>query len=231
MISTQRLFGHFFAVLFSVTLVLTVSLQLEVYIQSSSIGESMIAVSIVHSCIVYVALNVRTNSDLDVRLNPFVSIFEWVFNRYSSPNNYLILTVELIAQSTGALMASLLFAGTAPTSFTIVSSIVKSPGWTLIMEIIGSFSFSWIYFHNYYDKESVNLAFTVACALGVFSGILFPYHGVSTFNPLRTLAKCIPTSTCAISTYEYILYLGPFLGILLGYCGSIVSRQNTRKIK
>lgn len=244
MFSIRRLLAHFFAVLISAFLVLTVSLHVEVYIQGApGLIEQVILVSLMHIFIVFVVLNVRTLPDLDVRINPYISTVEWLFNvpqldaakrnRRNWSFKFAPYFVEIVAQALGATLASVLFYATISTSvdytFNTAPIINQSVGWTFVLEIAASFLIAWIYFHNYYFRFSYQLPWTVASALGIMSGILFPFHGVSTFNPFRVIASCAPKGTCTNEAATWVLYVGPLVGIVLGWAISLLTRMTTKE--
>ena len=118
--SSRRLFAHFIVVLIAAFTVITVSLHTGVYIQNAGITERIITIALVHLFIVFVALNIRTQTDLDVRINPYISIMEWGFNvRKLFPprkDKFLSCFIEIVAQLLGATIASALFYASISTS-------------------------------------------------------------------------------------------------------------------
>lgn len=225
--NSRRLGAHFVIVTLATFLVIFTSITIATFIglpSSPAIAVQLLIIIVAHISALFIAFNIRTNFDLDVRVNPYVTFCEAVFHKRLQWSATLI---ELFGQLIGSTAASLLFYGiTEPADF-IGSLVIGSVGPAFGLEIVAGLFISWVYFHNYYYKNSVNLPLIMATIVGVTSGVVFPYIGATTHNPLRYLAACIPAGSCDKHWWIYIV--GPFIGMVIGYFIHNITINSNRK--
>lgn len=219
----SRLFSHFIAIFLATFSVIFTSITVATHVgipTLSTISQQIVVVTMLHIFVLFVAFNVRTLSDLDIRTNPLITLVEGILHQKLE---ILSAMVELTGQLLAAIVASLIFwAGNkfpAPIAH-------PSIAYAICLEIIAMTVISWVYFHNYYHKKSHNFPYTMAAIIGVTSGLVFPTVGSTTHNPFRWLANCVPSGTC--SGEEAAIFLGgPAAGVLLGYVAHYLTQWNT----
>ena len=217
-----RLFAHFITVLLGTFLVLFSSITVATRIglpTSPLMAVQLLVILVVHIFTLFVVFNVSATPDLDIRVNPYITLCEYLLHRKLP---FDATMVELLGQLFGALLASLLFYGVTDTF--LGPMILISSGAAFGLEIVAGLFVSWVYFHNYYPSR--NLPYTMGSVIGITSAIVFPYIGATTHNPYRYLAACIPAQSCSGAWWVYIF--GPLVGIIIGYIIHEVTRYNKK---
>lgn len=216
--------AHFFLVLFSSFLAIFSSLIIgSIFgdvstVPPPNIGLYAVLVGLAHVPPLYIAFNVRTWDKYDVRINPYISLAEFALH---NAIGLVPCLIELFAQAIGAVMASAFTYGVLQTSplFTpgIGSPIVNTTiGWAFFLECFSGLFIGWIYFHNWYHDQSLEMPITMTYVVAGTVVLTYPFIGPTTHNPFRWLAACVIEQTCGIQG-SWVFPIGPLVGIILGF--------------
>lgn len=225
---SKRLFSHFVLTAIASSTILFTSTIVATFVVSANVATQLTVVMLIHIFTLYTIFNLRTDIDLDVRVNPYITLFEWISNnrKFSFPS----AMVEWLGQLCGFGVATALLYGTVVIGqFGFLGPVNIPEGgrfWAFFLEFFTTMIFAFVYFHNYYYRNSFNLAYTVATAVGITSAIVYPVIGATTHNPLRYLTACLAANTCSGTWYIYIV--GPLVGVATGFLLSLCTQWNTR---
>lgn len=183
-----------------------------------NIGVYGILVGLGHIFPLYIAFNVRTWDYYDVRINPYITLMEFVGHQAIG---FWSFVVEILAQAVGATVGGAFAYGvlkdTAPFIAGVSAPVINtSLGFAFVLELLSGFFMGFVYFHNWYHDNTIQMPLTMAYVVGGFTAISFPYIGTTTHNPFRYAAACIVESTCGGRGW-WIYVFGPLAGVILGF--------------
>lgn len=234
----KRLLSHFVVTTIATATIIFISIIVSTFLKQPTVPVTVVTIAVqltvlmlTHIFTLYVVFNLRTDPDLDVRVNPYITLVEVMFNKGLS---WQAAIVELLGQVLGSVIASVILFGTISNSqLTFLSPLIivadNEQAWAWFLQVIASATLGFVYFHNYYYRHSFNLALTVASTVGVTSAVVYPFIGATTHNPFRYLAACVAANSCSGMAYIYIT--GPLVGIPIGFVLSLMTQFNTRDQK
>jgi len=219
---TSAYVRHFGSVLIMVFGVVLVSITLGVFLGPSvaagpDLGMQVSIAAVIHVFIFFVAFNTRTSEEFAVRLNPYMTLTDYLLENSIDGT---LTVVELCAQVLGALIASATFYGiVSPSPYPFVGT-TGITGTTQVAaffaELISTALMSWVFFSNRLYKNRIRMALSMAYIVGVTAGFVYPFIGLTTHNPLRWLASCVPSGACGAPGF-WVYFTAPLAGIPLGW--------------
>lgn len=207
-------FAHHANIAFSAYLVITSTLFFGAFfgdtigIGPPFIGNYALLVGALHVLPLYVALK----QDTIVRINPYISLVEFIFGRRI---DFVTFLFEIIAQAAGAALGALSAWGVMRTNPQFIagfgSTITNTTtGWAFFLSAVSGALISWVYFSRHGDHVALVTTLSATVALS------FPFIGTTTHNPYRWLSACIVEQTCG-STGSWVFPTGPLVGVFVGW--------------
>jgi len=216
--------AHFFIVTASSWLAIFASLMIGAAfgdvtgITPPAIGIYALLVGLGHVIPLYIAFNLRTWDRYDVRINPWITLFECVGHQRIG---LVSCVVELIGQALGAVIASAWVTGIlsdSPLFRAGIGSSVENTalGWACALEIIAGFFMGWVYFHQWYHDDSLSMPLTMSYVVSGMTMVVYPFLGSTTHNPFRFWAAAIIEGTAGQRGW-WVFVFAPGIGVMLGY--------------
>ena len=232
-------FIHFLMVLCSSFLVIFVSLMVAASFGDTTsvlppeIGVYAFLVGMGHLPALYIAFGIRTWKYYDIRINPYISLVEFLFHNAIGG---IACLVEILAQALGALVAAVFAYGTlhnVPQFLAGVGNPITyiSYGWAFFLEIFAGTFMGWVYFHNWYYESVNTMPISMAYVITACTIIVYPFIGATTHNPFRWLSACVIENKCQTGAW-WVFVFGPGIGCLIGYfIHTLTWRVNVKKEK
>lgn len=155
-------------------------------------------------------------SQIGIRVNPYITLTEWIFNRQI---NFIIALVEIVAQTAGAAGAGGLVYGVLVDTPGFIPGvggdvINTALGWAFFLECLAGFVLGLVYFRHYATNPNFPTLFALTIAMSLV--FTYPFLGPTTHNPLRWLDACIIEQTCG-NYGSWVYPVAPAIGIPIGY--------------
>lgn len=213
---------HFFSVIIITFSLILVSITLGVFlgppllVPGVDLAMQVSIAVVVHVFIFFIGFNTRTSEEFAVRLNPYMTLADWLLEGEISTT---LAFIEILAQSIGAVAASALFYGvisSSPYNFLAPNGITNiNVGMGFVLEIVATLLMSWVFFSNRLYKNRIRMALSMAYVVGSTSALVYPFIGLTTHSPFRWLANCVPSGSCGAYGF-WVFITAPAIGIPLG---------------
>jgi hypothetical protein len=182
-----------------------------------TIGLYMTVVGLAHIAPLYVAFNLRTWDVYDIRINPAITLFEYVAHQAIG---FWSCVIEIVAQAIGAVIAGAMVQGIIGNNAAFIAGLgtpVRNTavGWAFMLQATAALFMGFTYMHNWYHDKSNWMPTTMAYVVAGMSGICFPFLGATTHNPFRYLAACVLENTCNQRGW-WVYSIAPFVGVFFG---------------
>jgi len=188
------------------------------------IGIYALLVGLAHVAPLYVAFGIRTWKYYDIRINPYISLVEFLFH---GKIGVIACLVEIGGQVLGAVIASASAYGVLQNSPAFLAGVGHnlnhtSPGWAFWLETFAGTFMGWVYFHNWYHEHIDRMPISMAYVVSMSTAIVYPFIGPTTHNPFRWLSACVIEGTCSTPNW-WVFVFGPGAGVLLGFLIHLVT--------